>query len=202
MSEPTGCAGGCLRTDTYCDRCDVLVGLPGLRVISVRGEPRRLVVTVESPPTEQACRSCGVIAESHGRRTVRLVDAPSFGRPVRIVWRKRTWACEERACASGVFTEQYDDVARPRGLLTGRACWWAVKQLRGEHASVLGLARQLGTTWRTVWRSIEPLLQDDGRRPGPVRRRHQPRRRRTRVAPRRRTQAGSEGADRDGRSEP
>jgi hypothetical protein len=35
----------------------------------------------------------------------------------------------------------------------------AVGQLRTEHASVLGLARQLGTTWRTVWRSIEPLLQ-------------------------------------------
>ena len=34
------------------------------------------------------------------------------------------------------------------------------QQLRGEHASVLGLARQLGTTWRTVWRSIEPLLQE------------------------------------------
>lgn len=58
-----------------------------------------------------------------------------------------------------VFTEQHDEVARPRGLLTMRACWWAVKQLRFEHASVLGLARQLGTTWRTVWRSILPLLQ-------------------------------------------
>jgi hypothetical protein len=58
-----------------------------------------------------------------------------------------------------VFTEQHDEIARPRGLLTTRACWWAVGQLRGEHASVLGLARQLGTTWRTVWRSIEPLLQ-------------------------------------------
>ena len=40
-----------------------------------------------------------------------------------------------------------------------RACWWAINQLRFEHASVLGLARQLGTTWRTLWRSIEPLLQ-------------------------------------------
>ena len=24
---------------------------------------------------------------------------------------------------------------------------------------MLGLARQLGTTWRTVWRSVRPLLQ-------------------------------------------
>ena len=75
MSEPTGCAGGCPRTDTYCDRCDLLVGLPGLRVIKVHSEKPRLVVTVESPRAEQGCRSCGVIATSHGRRTVRLVDA-------------------------------------------------------------------------------------------------------------------------------
>lgn len=31
-------------------------------------------------------------------------------------------------------------------------------QLRREHASISGLARQLGTSWRTVWRSIQPLL--------------------------------------------
>ena len=163
MSEPTGCAGGCPRTDTYddiyCDRCDLLVGLPGLRVIKVHPDGRRLVVTVESPRVEQGCRSCGVVAGSHGRRTVRLVDAPSFGRPVRIVWRKRTWECEEPSCEVGVFTEQHDQVARPKALLSTRACWWAIKQLRFEHASVLGLARQLGTTWRTLWRSIEPLLQ-------------------------------------------
>ena len=37
---------------------------------------------------------------------------------------------------------QHDEIARPRGLLTTRACWWAIGQLHGEHASVLGLARQ------------------------------------------------------------
>ena len=36
--------------------------------------------------------------------------------------------------------------------------WWAIGQLRREHASIQGLARQLGTTWKTVWRSVEPLL--------------------------------------------
>ena len=105
------------------------------------------------------CPLCGVIAASHGRRTVVLVDAPCFGRPVRVVWRKRTWRCREPACPGRSFTEQDDRVCRPRGLLTVRACWWAIGQLRAEHASIGGLARQLGTTWRTVWRSIEPLLQ-------------------------------------------
>ncbi len=40
-----------------------------------------------------------------------------------------------------------------------RACWWAINQLRREHASVAGPARQLGTTWRTVWRSIDPFVE-------------------------------------------
>lgn len=35
-----------------------------------------------------------------------------------------------------------------------------MRQLRREHASVAGLARQLGTTWRTVWRSVKPLLAE------------------------------------------
>jgi transposase len=115
-------------------------------------------VTVESPPRTEGCRTCGVVAHSHGRRDVILVDTPCFGRPVRLVWRKRTWLCAEAACAGGSFTEQHDDLAGARALLTTRACWWAIGQLRREHASVAGIARQLGTTWRTVWRSIQPLL--------------------------------------------
>jgi transposase len=57
-----------------------------------------------------------------------------------------------------VFTEQDQAIAAPRALLTARACWWAIGQLRTEHASVLGLARQLGTTWTTTWKAISPLL--------------------------------------------
>ena len=161
MPEPTSCDRCCARSNTYCDRCDVLVGLPGLHVIEVvAGQADgRLTVTVESPPDPTGCPLCGVIAASHGRRTVVLVDAPAFGRPVRVLWRKRSWRCREPACSGNVFTEQNERISRPRGLLTSRACWWAIGQLRAEHASILGLARQLGSTWRTVWRSIKPLLE-------------------------------------------
>src|SRR4051794_28453193 len=85
---------------------------------------------------------------------------PCMGRPVELVWRKRTWRCAEPVCPTGVITEQHDTVAKPRALLTVRACWWAIGQLRREHASVQGLARQLGTTWRTVWSAIKPLLAE------------------------------------------
>jgi transposase len=124
-----------------------------------RDEGGALTVTVESAEEPMGCPTCGVVAHGHGRREVRLVDAPAFGKPATLVWRKRRWRCPEPACAVGVFSEQDETLARPRGLLTVRACRWAIAELRREHASVQGLARRLGTTWRTVWTSIRPLLQ-------------------------------------------
>jgi transposase len=137
------------------------VGLDGLRVTGVaRDEDDALTVVVESEPVVMGCPTCGVVAHGHGRLDVRLVDAPSAGRPVLIVWRKRRWLCPEPACPRVSFVEQDERVARPRALLTTRACRWAIEQVRREHASIHGLARQLGTTWDTVWASIRPLLQD------------------------------------------
>ena len=162
MSEGTACSRAC-SASCYCSRCDLLVGFEGLHVTTVEKMIGRrgayLRVQVESPWRVEGCRVCGVVMRSHGRREVRLIDTPCFGRPVELTWRKRTWRCAEISCPAGVFTEQDDDVARPRALLSTRACWWGIGQLRREHASVLGLARQLGTTWRTVWRAIAPLLE-------------------------------------------
>jgi len=160
MTEPTSCCAARGSSPTvYCGNCDLLVGLDGLHVLEVLVAEEGLRVKVESPSGLMGCPTCGVVALSHGRREVELIDAPCFGRPVQLVWWKRTWSCPEKTCPVAVFTEQDGQVARPRGLLTTRACWWAAKQMRREHASVLGLARQLGTTWRTVWRSIRPLLE-------------------------------------------
>ena len=50
-----------------------------------------LVVHVESTSGPAGCPHCGVVATAHGRDQVRLVDAPSFGRPVRLVWAKRRY---------------------------------------------------------------------------------------------------------------
>ena len=162
MPEPTTCCAVRNRDDTrYCDRCDLLVGLPGLRVIKVdTADDGALVVTVESPRTGnvQGCRECGVIAESLGRVTVGLVDAPAMGRRVRVVWRKRRWRCLESACQVGSFVEQDEQVAAPRAALTVRACRWAIGQIRREHASVNGVRRQLGVGWSTLWSAIRPML--------------------------------------------
>jgi transposase len=154
------CAAHTAATAPYCANCDALLGLAGLHVIGVVAGAGGVTLTVESPARPMGCPSCGVLAASHGRRVHRLTDIPAFGRPVRLLWRKRTWRCSEPACPTGVFTEQDERVAPARAMLTTRARWWAVGQLRREHASVAGLRRQLGVSWRTVWRAVCPLLVD------------------------------------------
>ena len=130
-----------------------------MRVLDVVDDGPRLVVRVESAPRVAGCPVCGVVAYAHERDAVSLVDAPSFGRPVRLVWVKRRYACHERACAMATFVEQDDAVAAPRALLTARAVGWALAQLRAEHASIAGLARQLGVDWNTLWRALKTRLE-------------------------------------------
>ncbi|MGN6687268.1 MAG: ISL3 family transposase [Actinomycetales bacterium] len=117
-----------------------------------------LVVTVESSQTVMGCPACGVVARGHGRDEAELIDAPAFGAPVRIRWRKRRWVCPDPGCPVGSFIEQDETLAAPRARLTVRACRWAIEQIRREHASVNGVRRQLGTSWATVWTSIKPIL--------------------------------------------
>ena len=157
MPDPTSCrsAGG-----GYCQRCDLLVGLPGLHVIGVDRDDAGLRVEVESVrPGVMGCPACGVVGHAHGRQWVELIDAPCFTAPVRLWWRKQRWLCPDPMCAVTSFMEQDPGVAPRRALLTTRATRWAIGQMRRENASVQGLARQLGCTWRTLWRAVKPVLE-------------------------------------------
>ncbi len=57
-----------------------------------------------------------------------------------------------------MFLEQVPTLVHARGSITRRAVSWAIGQLRREHATIAGIARQLGTSWKTVWRAVEPEL--------------------------------------------
>ena len=165
------CAAQHSTAPTYCTNCDLLVGLEGYHVIGVDRGPDLLTVRVESAPGLMGCHTCGVVASSRGRRVRRLVDTPCFGTPVVLVWVKRTWACPEATCPVKSFSEVDDELAPPRSAWTTRARWWAVSQLRREHACIAGLARQLGVAWDTTWAGVRPLLQaaaDDEARFGGV----------------------------------
>ena len=62
----------------------------------------------------------------------------------------------DRSCLSSSRTVR---CTPPRALPSVRGIRWAIRQLRFEGASILGLARQLGTTWNTVWSHVKPCLQ-------------------------------------------
>ena len=156
MSHPTCC---CSVSLDRCDRCDLLVGLEGFRLMSVARTPDALVLDVESCNQLVECPGYGVIAQGHGRVVVEVIDAPWAGFPVRIRWFKRRWMCRETTCQITTFIEQNHSVCAPRARLGVRAIRWAIRQLRFEGATISGLARQLGTTWNTVWSHIKPYLQ-------------------------------------------
>lgn len=137
-----------------CTRCDVLLGLEGVRV---ERSPTCLTATVSTPRQLMGCPGCGVVAVGCGRRVRRLRDVPG-ALPVAVLWRQRTWRCPDAGCPVGVFVEQHPALVAPRGSLTVRAVTWAIGQLRYEHATIAGQARQLGTTWKTLWRAGEPRL--------------------------------------------
>ena len=46
-----------------------------------------------------------------------------------------------------------------RGAAVSAGALVGGRSLRREHVSVAGIARQLGTSWRMVWRSIVPLVE-------------------------------------------
>ncbi|QTX06227.1 ISL3 family transposase [Agromyces archimandritae] len=144
----------------------MLVGLNGVHVEHVDRCDGLLVVTVSSSPAPTGCPGCGVVAIGRGRRRRVLHDVPGITR-VRIVWRQRVFRCGDADCARKTFVEQIPSLVGARGSITTRAIAWAIGQLRREHATIAGLARQLGTSWKTVWRAVEPelikLAEDESR---------------------------------------
>ena len=118
-----------------------------------------LSLDIESCDRCAGCPGCGVIAQGHGRMVVEVIDAPWAGVPARIRWHKRRWICREHTCQTVTFLEHDERVCAPRARLGVRAIRWAIRQLRFEGATIAGLARQLATTWNTVWSHIKPCLQ-------------------------------------------
>ncbi|MCT1458729.1 ISL3 family transposase [Aestuariimicrobium sp. p3-SID1156] len=155
MTNATGCSDA--PTTDPCARCDTLLGIPELHVEAVERTAALLTITVSTPWQLMGCPGCGVVAPSRGRRRRELHDVPGLV-PVRVLWRQRVWRCPDPDCSRGTFVEQVPALVAPRASLTSRAVGWAIVQLRREHATVQGLARQLGVDWKTLWRAIKPRL--------------------------------------------
>jgi transposase len=143
-----------------------LLGLDGFQVLAAEVVGGEWQLAVQTMATVVGCIGCGVRAELHGRRTVRVRDLPIGGRPVVLAWRKRIWRCAEPACRVRTWTEQVAAV-HPRAVLTERARAEACRRVGKDGHAVAPVARDLGVGWATVMRAVHEhgvALVDDAAR--------------------------------------
>jgi transposase len=150
---------------------EVLLGLPGFRLLDAVETEVEVIVTVETTAEFTGCRRCGVRAEAQDRRRVHIRDLPCFGRPARLVWIKRRWRCPDPDCEARTWTEHSDHVDA-QAVLTRRAGAEACRQVGEQARAVAQVAREFGVCWWTVMNAViehgTPLV-DDPRRVGRVR---------------------------------
>jgi transposase len=146
-----------------------LLGLDGFEVLAADHLGGEWQLVVQTAAIVVGCIGCGVRAELHGRRTVRVRDLPIGGRPVVLWWRKRLWRCREPACGVRTWTEQAAAI-RPRAVLTERARAEACRRVGKDAHAVAAVARDLGVGWATIMRAVaehgRPLLDDPARLDG------------------------------------
>lgn len=149
---------------------EMLLGLDGFRVLEVTETDTEVVIDVETVADVAGCGGCGTRAESQDRMPIEIRDLACFGRPARLVWRKRRWRCVDTDCAAKTWTETSSHVSA-RTVLTRRAGVEACRQVGLNARPVAGLARELGVCWATIMDAVvehgTPLV-DDPNRVGPV----------------------------------
>ena len=152
--------------------CELLVGLGDVDVLGVVDEPDAPLVVHIGTRRRPPCGGCGGVVWSKGSAAVRLVDLPAFGRPVRLVWRKRRWRCPAGGCEVGSFTEVDERIAPVRSALSARAGRWATMAVGRDGRPVSDVASELGCDWHTVNGAVmawgEALLDADCDRVGGV----------------------------------
>jgi transposase len=146
-----------------------LLGLDGFEILAAQVAAGEWQLEIQTTTTVVGCQGCGVRAELHGRRTVRVRDLPIGGRPVVLAWRKRIWRCGEPACGVRTWTERVAAI-RPRAVLTERARAEACRRVGKDAHAVAAVARDLGVGWATVMRAVaehgSPLVDDAARLEG------------------------------------
>jgi len=145
---------------------EALLGLGGFRVLAVAETLVEVVIEIETTADRVGCAGCGVRAEAQDRMVVEVRDLPCFGRPARLVWRKRRWRCREALCAARTWTETSEHVSA-RAVLTRRAGMEACRQVGENARPVSGLADELGVCWWTIMAAVDehgrPLVEDPDR---------------------------------------
>jgi transposase len=153
MSDATGLA-------------EALLGLPGFRVLEVTETVDELTIVVETVARVVGCGACGGRAEAHDRKPVPVRDLSCFGRPARLVWRKRRWRCPDRDCDARTWTEGSEHVDA-QAVITRRAGMEACRQVGELARPVSQVADEFGVCWWTVMNAViehgSPLVDDPDR---------------------------------------
>jgi len=145
---------------------EALLGLDGFRVLEVTETREEVVVGIETMATVVGCGSCGTRAEAQDRVEVAIRDLPCFGRPARLVWRKRRWRCREPLCEAKTWTETSEHLDA-QVVLTRRAGAEACRQVGELARPVSKVAEEFGVCWWTVMHAViehgTPLVDDPAR---------------------------------------
>ncbi len=150
------------RSDSAC----VLVGMDALVVKVAEERDGELYVLVETKPGPVGCPTCGVLAESKGRRATLVRDLEIAGRPTVLVWRKRRWRCKDPDCPMKTWSEEIPGI-RKRASLTDRAKKEIARRIGEDARSVASVAKEFGVGWWTAWGAfraeVEPRIEDPER---------------------------------------
>lgn len=145
---------------------EALLGLPGFRVLDVTEAAGEVVIAVETTVALVGCSQCGTRAVAHERRATSVRDLACFGRPARLVWRKRSWRCVEQDCPARTWTERSPHLDA-QVVLTRRAGAEACRQVGELARPVSKVAEELGVCWSTVMNAVvehgTPLVDDPAR---------------------------------------
>jgi len=145
---------------------EALLGLDGFRVLEVHEATDEVVITIETTAAIAWCGACGARAEVHDRMPIEVRDLACFGRPARLVWRKRRWRCRERPCDAKTWTERSEHFDAQR-VMTRRAGAEACRQVGELARPVSKVAEEFGVCWWTVMNAVvehgTPLVDDPAR---------------------------------------
>lgn len=135
------------------DTAAVSLGLPGFVVLAGADYGGELELLIETTGSVTGCPNCGVVATLHDRRPRWIRDLPAGGRPVRLVWFKRVWRCEEMLCSIRTWSETSPAIS-PRAVLTERARAEVARRVGQDATDVARVAVDLGVSWPTAMRAV------------------------------------------------
>ena len=143
-----------------CDRRDLLVDLEGFHLVSVARRECALVLDIESCDRCAGCPGCGVTCSRSRARGGGGDRRPLDWGPGADPVAQTTLDMPRNHLPDGDIPGAQREGVRTPGAsgCAGDPLGDPTVALR-RGATISGLARQLGTTWNTVWSHIKPCLQ-------------------------------------------